>query len=72
MSTERTFTRNLITRMVNKEDYKGLLGHLLAVIHRDGGQYTELAGLHVSLEDAFAKVFELHRESAALKARERV
>lgn len=34
------------------EGYKAMLDELLAVIHRDGGQYTVLAGYEVSVGDA--------------------
>jgi hypothetical protein len=37
-------------------DYLFLLKELLAVCHRDGGQYTELAGLAASVEDAIESV----------------
>jgi hypothetical protein len=36
----------------NEPDYKALLDELLAIIHRDGGQYTILTGYDVSLCDA--------------------
>lgn len=37
-------------------DYKALLEELLAAIHRDGGQFTKLAGLMTSLQEAHKKV----------------
>jgi hypothetical protein len=46
-----------------------MLNELLAVIHRDGGQYTTLAGLATSLETASYTVTELYRKNAALRAR---
>lgn len=49
--------------------YKALLLELLAVIHRDGGQYTTLAGLMTSLQTAHNSVNELRRKNAALTAR---
>lgn len=51
------------------EDYRALLCELLARIHRDGGQYTQLAGFAVSFEDADLKVAELHNELAELRYR---
>lgn len=49
------------------EDWKKLLYDLLATIHRDGGQYTHLAGFAVSYTDAEAKVRELYQERASMK-----
>lgn len=39
-------------------DYKLLLEELLAEIHRDGGQFTKLAGLMTSLQEAHKIVIE--------------
>lgn len=46
-----------IQRFIVAEDYKGLLRELLAVIHRDGGHYTDLVGLDLSVFDAEQKVY---------------
>lgn len=40
---------------------------LLAAVHRDGGQYTTLAGTKESVEDAIKKVRELYQERASMK-----
>jgi hypothetical protein len=53
--------RVLYTCMVEDGDYKALLNELLAVIHRDGGQYTDLAGFAVSVEDAVTNVVTTRR-----------
>lgn len=69
MSSEPDKLTQLVTRSVDKGDYGTLLYSLLAVCHRDGGQYTELAGLTVSVVDAMRAVEALHKDNAALKAR---
>lgn len=50
-------------------NYQALLYELLAYVHRDGGQYTALAGLPTSFVDALRMVEALHKDNAALKAR---
>lgn len=65
----RDFIERFVDGLVEKEDYKELLLNLLAVIHRDGGHYTQLAGLPTSVIDAFRIVPELYGDNAALKAR---
>lgn len=45
----------------SNEPHEAMLLELLAVIHRDGGQYTKLAGLQASYTDAKAKVEALLR-----------
>lgn len=42
-------------------DYLFLLKELLAVIHRDGGQYTVLTGLATSVEDAVHAIVSTRR-----------
>jgi hypothetical protein len=42
--------------------YKWLLNEVLAVIHRDGGQYTKLSGYAVSVEDAIVNVQKMHKD----------
>lgn len=59
----------IVSRHVESGNYRVLLGSLLAVCHRDGGQYSELAGLTVSVVDALRIVEALHKDNAALKAR---
>ncbi len=52
--------------MENDGDFKALLQELLAVIHRDGGQYTVLTGYAVSVEDAITRITDLRIEVANL------
>lgn len=47
-------------------DHKALLLDLLAIIHRDGGHYTELVGLQASIEDAEKKVPLAYRKIASM------
>ncbi len=54
--------RVLIESCVEGGDYKQLLIELLAVVHRDGGQYTQLAGFATSVEDAIIRVEEMRME----------
>lgn len=61
--------RQLIADCIEKDDYKRLLLELLAVIHRDGGHYTELVGLQTSVEQAEHLIPETYRRLAALQAR---
>lgn len=49
--------------------YQEWLKELLSAIHRDGGQYTTLAGTKTSVEDAIKKIGELYRERASMKRR---
>ena len=44
------------------QDYKWLLDQLLALIHRDGGQYTTLVGYADSVNDAIDKVVSTRKE----------
>jgi hypothetical protein len=53
----------------SEPDYKKMLDELLAVVHRDGGQYTILAGYDVSSSDACRMVAELYRRYRSLAAR---
>lgn len=48
---------------------RAMLDKLLSAVHRDGGQYTVLAGQEASTEDAVNIVLALHKDNAALKAR---
>jgi hypothetical protein len=61
MPTSKSSTSN--------EDYKQLLDRVLAAAHRDGGQYTLIAGYDVSAEEACLQIRELYRKCAALQAR---
>jgi len=58
-----------VDKSVAAGDYSTLLFTLLAVVHRDGGQYTHLAGWACSIVDAMRMVEALHKDNAALKAR---
>jgi hypothetical protein len=49
-----------------KPEYEAHLDELLAVIHRDGGQYTVLAGREASIIDATAKVKAMRLEMKRL------
>jgi hypothetical protein len=54
--------RRLIYSLAENADYRALLIELLAVIHRDGGQYTQLTGLAVSVEDAITRIHDMRLE----------
>lgn len=69
MSSDPEKLERLVRRCVDKGDHVVLLESLLAVCHRDGGQYTQLAGLATSVVDALRIVEALHKDNAALKAR---
>jgi 23S rRNA G2069 N7-methylase RlmK/C1962 C5-methylase RlmI len=60
-----------LAKMVETEDYKGLLDHLLAVIHRDGGHYTVLTGYGVSMVDAMGIVVNTRLDLRDLKEKVR-
>lgn len=45
----------------SNEPHEAMLLELLAIIHRDGGQYTKIVGLEGSYKDAKAKVEALLR-----------
>ena len=51
------------------DELRSLLHSVLNAAHRDGGQYTTLAGSEVSTADAVKLVTALHKDNAALKAR---
>ena len=61
--------RSIVHERLDQKDYRWLLGELLAVIHRDGGHYTAIAGEEVSFLDAMEHIPELYRRNAALAAR---
>lgn len=60
---------SLVQKRVDNGDYVNLLDCLLAVCHRDDGQYTTLVGWTCSIVDALRMVEALHKDNAALKAR---
>ncbi len=59
--------QKLIQQLVAAEDWRALLIELLAVAHRDGGQYTQLAGVAVSMEDAINRLNYERQELAKLR-----
>lgn len=59
--------RSLLKEKAAEGDYLFLLKELLAVIHRDGGQYTLLTGLTTSFEDAVNNVINTRVELRTLK-----
>lgn len=59
--------RSLLQEKAAEGDHLFLLQELLAVIHRDGGQYTLLTGLPTSVEDAMKVVIDLRTELRSLK-----
>lgn len=55
------------SKMQEERDmYKKLLEELLAEIHRDGGQFTKLAGLMTSLEEGHKKVINMRKKLTSL------
>lgn len=75
MPTSKSSTSNnslhtvLLQQMVADGDYRALLVELLAHVHRDGGQYTQLAGFAVSVQDAIFQVNELRSINSVLERR---
>lgn len=67
--SDRDFMARFIKSLVEQGDHTEILLNLLAVIHRDGGHYTQLTGLETSAIDAFRIVPALYADNAALKAR---
>ena len=53
-------------------DHEWLLNELLAVIHRDHGQYTKLAGLQASFEDALVSLETQSIELTGLRRKSRL
>jgi hypothetical protein len=51
----------------SEPDYKAMLDELLAVIHRDGGQYTILVGYDLSIKDAVLKIQFTRHNTPRLK-----
>ncbi len=58
-----------IERLAAANDYKALLDLVLAHVHRDGGQYTILAGYAASVELAIFSTADTRRKLAAVSAR---
>lgn len=54
--------KKLLQEKAAEGDHLFLLTELLAVIHRDGGQYTVLVGLPLSVEDAMCTVLDLRSQ----------
>ena len=57
----------LLKEKATEGDHLYLLIELLSVIHRDGGQFTLLAGLATSVEEAMAEVRKLHRKPRVIR-----
>lgn len=66
-SEQLEYTINSLTQ--ERDYYKEKLDQLLNAVHRDGGQYTTLAGLQVSHVDALEAIPKLYRENTRLWAR---
>ena len=54
MTSHSEYESGWIERLVAQGDHESLLRNLLAIIHRDGGHYTERHGLVKSFQDAMA------------------
>lgn len=55
-----------LKRRLNQQNrYRELLEELLAVIHRDGGHYTDLAGLEGSVADATEIIHKLRERNTS-------
>ena len=68
-SSERDYTsprHKLIDELVADGDHRALLIDLLSVIHRDGGQYTQLVGLTESFLDAEKEVVNARKKLTSL------
>lgn len=59
--------RTYIFNLIEEERWEDLLRNLLAVIHRDGGHYTELVGIVTSVEEACNVQYAHWQEIADLK-----
>lgn len=58
--------RQQVLQLAAEGDHRTLLYELLAVIHRDGGQYTQLVGLTESFLDAEKEVVNARRKLTSL------
>lgn len=56
-----------IRKLAAEGDHLSLLRDLLAIIHRDGGHYTELAGLDYSVIDAIDIIHDLRAGNRELR-----
>lgn len=56
-----------IRKLAAEGDHLSLLRDILAIIHRDGGQYTELAGLDYSVIDAIEVIYDLRSANSTLR-----
>lgn len=50
----------------NEPDYKALLDAVLNTIHRDGGQYTTIAGYQTSVDEAVTVVKGLRKKLSSM------
>jgi hypothetical protein len=66
--------KDLIDMLVEDKNYEALLREVLAVVHRDNGQYTILAGISCSVIDGIINVQDLlykNREMSDALARKK-
>ncbi|HVI72778.1 MAG TPA: hypothetical protein VM656_14990 [Pyrinomonadaceae bacterium] len=71
LSEDAPFYRAYLKQKEVAGDYKALLDQLLAYVHRDGGQYTQLTGYATSVEDGIDIVLKTREELRDLKASKR-
>ncbi len=64
-----TLSEKMIRDLADTGKHTELLYELLAVIHRDGGQYTILTGVAISTIDAIYAVEDTRRKYFALSER---
>lgn len=59
--------KRLIDDLVEEGNYEALLKELLAVVHRDGGQYYTLCGPSVAVLDGIINVQDLFYKNREMK-----
>lgn len=59
---DRTIMRKVNAEDRERESALDILGNLLAVIHRDGGQHTTEVGIEQSAKDAHAVWAEIQQQ----------
>lgn len=69
LSTWNDGYRDFLKGKLEKGDFECILKELLAVIHRDGGHYTLLAGLETSILEAFNLQYVMRDELRDLRAK---
>lgn len=65
---DQTLWKSLVRMAYEGGEAEELLGHLLTVIHRDGGYYQREHGTRVAVDAAAITVCQLRLDSDALKA----